>query len=111
MANVRVGQARRDRVVRAPEEDDVHQAHPQHEWDDAQRHDLILAEQSFGPDISPAKSDQDDGQGEAGTPPTHQQGRVVVETAFCRRWFSGVKSANQIHGRIQAQPPPQRGER
>lgn len=111
MANIHVGQARRDRVVRAPEEDDVHQTHPQHEWDDAPGHDLVLAEQTFRPNISPTESNQDDGQGEAGTPPTHQQGRIVLNTGR-RRWgFSGIKSANEVHRRLQAQPPPQRGER
>ena len=72
VTNVHGGQASRDRVVRAPDEDNVHQAHPQHERDDAQSHDLILAKQSFCPNISPTESDQDDGQGEAGTPPTYQ---------------------------------------
>lgn len=97
MANVHVGQARRDRIVGAPEEDDVDQAHPQHERDDAQRHDLVLAEQAFSPNISPTESNQDDGQGEAGAPPTHQQGRIVVDIAGRRWWFGRVESANQVH--------------
>ena len=92
-------QAGRNGIVGAPAQDDMHKGHAGQQGDYAPGHDPILHEQLLRPDVATADAHQDDGQGEAGAPPRHQQARVILDVVLRRRG-SGVELAHhEVRGR------------
>lgn len=74
-------------VVGAPDENDMHQAHPNHQRDDAVHHDPVFSKQSFGAHPATEEPDQNGRQGEQGTPPRHDQRRIHLDPRLHRRRF------------------------
>lgn len=69
MMDVQCSQAVRGRVICAPEQDDMNEGHPRQQWYDTAGHDNVFAKQPLGANVATTDADEDDGQGEAGTPP------------------------------------------
>lgn len=56
-------------IIRAIDEDHVNTAHACNKRDNAPGHDLVLAEQTFVPNVAAGQSEADDDDGENGAPP------------------------------------------
>lgn len=84
-------------VVGAPDEDHMHTAHARKEGNDAEGHDLVLPEEAFIADVATRQAESNDDEGENGTPPAVEEGRVVggTGTAFWRRLI--VDTAREYH--------------
>lgn len=78
VVNLERSQPGGDGIVRAPNQHHMHQTHACQQRNNAPRHDLVLPKQLLRPHISPGQPHGDNGQGESGTPPGHQQCRIVV---------------------------------
>lgn len=73
----------------------------------AQKCDYILGKQLLSPDIAPRDSEQDDGYGEHGAPPAHnQRGLVVVEVARRRRRSPKRRHGHGFGGGVGVVCPP-----
>lgn len=105
------GQAGGDGIVRAPDQHQMHQSHPRQQRNNAPRHDLVLAKQLLGPNISPGQPHGYNCQGESGAPPGQQQ-RCIVFGFGPGMGRSRVHVTDDDHGfAADAHQPPQRGER
>ena len=71
-------------VVGTPEQDNVNQTHAEQERHGGSGHDLVLAEEALHAHVSTADAQEDDGEGESGTPPASQQRRLVLVEGPCR---------------------------
>lgn len=56
-------------IVCAVDQDNVHKAHARKEGKDAERHDLVFAEQAFIANVAAEQADAYDDSGENGAPP------------------------------------------
>ena len=97
----RVRQSRNIDIVGAPDEDHVHKAHTRKQWDDAERHDLVLAEESFIADVAARQSDAYDDGRENGAPPRIQESRVVGHAGSAQRWRGIVQVARYYHAAVE----------
>lgn len=69
MMDIYRSQAISPRIIRAPEHDDMHQAHPAQQRYKARCHDLVFAEKSLGAYIPTTEADENNGGCKAGAPP------------------------------------------
>jgi hypothetical protein len=81
-----VRQSRDVDIVRAIYQHYMDATHPCHQRDDAQSHDLILAEESFIANIPARQPKSNDDDGEDGTPPAVEE-RWVVGNAGSAFWW------------------------
>lgn len=55
----------------------MHKAHAHHEWYDAKGHDLVFPEESLIANVAARQTETDNDEGEDGTPPAVEEGRVI----------------------------------
>lgn len=73
-------------IIRAVDEDYVHESHAHKERDQSQAHDPILWEQLVAPDLSAYEASDDHNRGETRRPPAVQQSRPVLDPS-ARLWW------------------------
>ena len=81
----RVCQIRDVDIVGAPDQDHVSESHSRKQWDDAECHDLVLAEESFITNIAARQSDSYDDSGKYSAPPRIQESRIVGHAGSAQR--------------------------
>lgn len=68
-------------IVCAVDQDNVHKAHARKEGKDAERHDLVFAEQAFIANVAAEQADAYDDSGENGAPPAVQERGIVGQAS------------------------------
>ena len=98
-------------IVRAPNENDMNEAHPDHQGYNAQSHDFVLSKEPLGADISPTDAHQDDDQGES----VHHHDTSKVGLSCIEVCGGGgleySRRSRDMADVLYAHQPPQRGER
>lgn len=84
-------------VVIAPQHDGVDEGHADEQWDDAQGHDLVFAEQPIVADFAATEAKQDHGEGACGAPPAEEQSGVVLHSGVRLRRRGGVEASRKRH--------------
>lgn len=82
MVDFYFGQATGYDIVGPPQEYWMDESHAYHKRYDTPEHDLVLTKQLFGANPSSHNTDQDDNEGEDGTPPTDNKGRIQFQPGF-----------------------------
>lgn len=75
-------------IIRAPDQDDMNQAHPRQQRYQAQQHYFVLAKQSVVPHHTSKQPYAYYREGKTRTPPTEQQGGIVRLSRARFRWGS-----------------------
>ena len=90
-------------VVCAVDQDDLNTGHAQEQRHEGQGGRLVLSEEFLGPDEAPNDPHGDDDDAEAGDPPAHQQGRLVLAEQVRPR---GIRVQSHGGGRVGAPGTP-----
>jgi hypothetical protein len=102
MANFdRVCQVGNVDVIGAVDENNMDKAHTCKEGEDAESHDLILAEQALIANVAAGKTDAYDDCGENGAPPAVQKRRVVGQASPGVWGRRAVEMARYYHGAVE----------